>query len=531
MPATAPCTQEQMGGQPSQPPAIGMAQWMRGRALRSGPRPALSFEGLTWSYGQLQSQIERAAAVLAQGGLRPGMRVAYLGLNHPMFLVTMFAASQLGAIFVPLNFRLAEPELHYIVNDAGVHTLVVAASHHETIAGIREGLCCARYWNAEGEARDSALWPDLAQAMRGTAPMAQAPAAPLNDDVALIMYTSGTTGRPKGTLLTCGNFWWNHVGELYSIDVLATDRLLVFAPIFHIGGLNVLTLTTLLKGGHVVLHRSFDAERALHDIAAHGITTVFAVPAMLLFISQSPQFAAADLSSLRLIVCGGAPCPEPLLSAYGARGIGVQQGYGLTETAALVTVLAEEYALDKLGSVGHAALLTQVRLIDPAGEEMHAPGERGEICVRGPNVARGYWRQPEATRQAFSPEGWFRTGDVGYRDADGFLYVCDRVKDMIITGGENVYPAEVESVLAGHPAIAEVAVVGAPDPRWGEAVVAVLALKPGQSLELEQLQAFASARLARYKTPRRLHLVQALPRNPTGKILKYQLREALKVQT
>lgn len=277
----------------------------------------------------------------------------------------------------------------------------------------------------------------------------------------------------------------------------------------------------------MVLHRGFDPAKALADLVAHRISTVFAVPAMLLFISQQPGFADAPLQHLRMIMCGGAPCPEPLLRTYNARGIAVQQGYGLTETAALVSVLTAEFAAARIGSVGHTALLTQVKLLDTEGREVSEPLARGEICVRGPNVTRGYWNQPEATRAAISADGWFRTGEVGYADADGFYYVCDRVKDMIITGGGNVYPAEVESVLHAHPAVAEAAVVGAPDPQWGETVVAVLALKPGAKLTLDELQAFASERLARYKVPRRLQLVAALPRNPTGKILKFQIRDTL----
>jgi fatty-acyl-CoA synthase len=448
------------------------------------------------------------------------------GFNHPMFFVSLFAVAKLGAVFVPLNFRLTGPELDYIVNDAGVHTLLVGAEHAAVIDGVRGTLCCRRFLCAEGTPPDADRWPDLAAAMARSQPWPHDPQPAAADDVAVIMYTSGTTGRPKGAMLTHGNFWWNHVAELYTVDVMADDRLLVFAPVFHIGGLNVLTLTTLLKGGHVVLHRHFDPARALADLAALDITLLFAVPAMLLFISQQPGFAEARLDRLRLIMCGGAPCPQPLLRLYGARGIAVQQGYGLSETAAMVSVLTAEQAIARLGSVGHTTLMTQVKLLDNDGRPVTTPESRGEICVRGPNVTRGYWNQPEATRAALDDDGWFRTGDVGYLDADGFLYVCDRVKDMVISGGENIYPAEVESVLTAHPAIAEVAVVGAPDERWGETVVAVVALKPGQALSLEELQAFAGERLARYKVPRQLRLVPALPRNPTGKVLKYQLRDA-----
>jgi fatty-acyl-CoA synthase len=254
---------------------------------------------------------------------------------------------------------------------------------------------------------------------------------------------------------------------------------------------------------------------------------MFGVPAMFQFMAQHPDFEATDLSSLRTLICGGAPCPEPLLKAYAGRGVPIQQGYGLTETAPMVTFLAPEYALAKLGSSGRPPLFTELRLIDSERAEITAPHVNGEICVRGPNVMAGYWNRPDATAEAIDADGWFHTGDVAYLDEDGFLYICDRVKDMIISGGENIYPAEVESVLDGHPAIAEVAVVGAPDERWGETVVAVAALKPGAELTLEDVRDFAGRSLARYKLPRRLQLVDALPRNPTGKILKYELRQWL----
>jgi fatty-acyl-CoA synthase len=514
-----------IGGIASPRPAIGMAQWFTERARRAGSRPALTFEGHTWTYAGLLEDVDRLAACLEADGVQPGMRVAYLGLNHPMFLVTMFATAKAGAIFVPLNFRLTGSELSYMINDAGVHTLVVGQEHLAVIDPVREELCCRRFYSADGGPAEATRWPRLSEAIAGGRQLQRQAAAPLNDDVAVIMYTSGTTGRPKGAMLTHGNFWWNHVAELYTLDICADDVLLVCAPIFHIGGLNVLLMTTLLKGGHVVMHRSFDAARVLTDIAAYRVRTLFAVPAMLLFISQQPAFATASLESLRLIMCGGAPCPESLLHTYNGRGIAIQQGYGLTETAAMVSGLTNEYAIAKLGSVGQTTLLTQIRLVDSQGHEVRDPGARGEICVRGPNVTRGYWNNEQGTRAAFDDEGFFHTGDVGYFDEEGFYYVCDRVKDMIISGGENVYPAEVESVLYEHPAVAEVAVIGTPDERWGETVTAVVTLKAGQSLTLEELQGFAAQRLARYKIPRLMRVVPALPRNATGKLLKYKLRE------
>jgi fatty-acyl-CoA synthase len=341
------------------------------------------------------------------------------------------------------------------------------------------------------------------------------------------MYTSGTTGRPKGAMLTHGNLFWNNVNALLSFDVSQDDVSLVAAPLFHIGGLNVTTLVTLQKGGQIVLMPAFDPGQALKLIAEYRVTTMFGVPAMFLFMSQVPEFAAADLSSVRFLICGGAPVPETLISRYGQRGIAFVQGYGLTETAPLALVLRTDEVSVKAGAAGHAVLpLSDVRLVD-AQDNPVAPGERGEICVRGPQVMAGYWHNREATDAVIDAGGWFRTGDIGQADQDGYVYVVDRLKDMVITGGENVYPAEVEAVLYHHPAIAEVAVLGTPHEQWGEAVTAVVALNPGAALTLEELSAFARDELAGYKIPLRLEFVDALPRNPAGKVLKYQLLERL----
>jgi fatty-acyl-CoA synthase len=496
-------------------PDIGLAHWFARRALRTPEREALRFEGRTWTFGEMQREIESCAARLAALGVAKGDRVAFLGLNQPMFLFAMFATTRLGGIFVPLNFRLTGPELAFMIEDCGAVVLIVDAQLEPVIAPIRDRLTSM---TAFLRAEDAANW------VAGDPPAAP-PVGADEDDVAMIMYTSGTTGRPKGAMLTHGNFWWNNINSLHGADTLQDDVTLTAAPIFHIGGLNVTTLVTLQKGGLVVLHRAFDPGRALADIAAHRVTTMFGVPAMFLFMSQHPAFATTDLSSLRGLIVGGAPCPAPLLKTYQARGVRMQQGYGLTETAPMVTILAPEFGLEKLGSSGKPAMFTEVKLIDAAGATIDAPRAQGEVLVRGPNVTVGYWGLPEATRLAIDAEGWLHTGDAGYFDEEGFLTISDRIKDMIISGGENIYPAEVESALMRHPAIAEVAVIGEPDELWGEVVIAIAALKPGRELTIEQLRDFAGESVARYKLPRRLETVAALPRNATGKILKYQLRK------
>ena len=499
-----------------------LGSWIGRRAAATPRLPAITFDGHTTSYGELLDWTDRLAAELAAGGVGRGDRVGYLGLNDPMFLITLFAAARIGAVFVPLNYRLTAAELGYILADAGVHTLLADARHAAVAGPVLTG---------PGVRRALALsavpgWEPLADLLANRGRLA-APVHPRSDEVAVIMYTSGTTGRPKGAMLTHGNLFWNNVNALLSFDVSQDDVSLVAAPLFHIGGLNVTTLVTLQKGGQIVLMPAFDPGQALKLIAEYRVTTMFGVPAMFLFMSQVPEFAAADLSSVRFLICGGAPVPETLISRYGQRGIAFVQGYGLTETAPLALVLRADEVSVKVGAAGHAVLpLSDVRLVDAENNPV-APGERGEICVRGPQVMAGYWHNREATDAVIDAGGWFHTGDIGQADQDGYVYVVDRLKDMVITGGENVYPAEVEAVLYHHPAIAEVAVLGTPHEQWGEAVTAVVALNPGAALTLEELSAFARDKLAGYKIPLRLEFVDALPRNPAGKVLKYQLLEQL----
>ncbi len=496
-------------------PDIGLANWFCERALRTPERRALHFEGRDWTYGEMQREIEDCAGRLVALGIKAGDRVAFLGLNQPMFLFAMFGSARLGATFVPLNFRLTGPELAFMIEDCQASVLIVDDAHRAVIEPQIPRLASLR---AVLAAERETQWID------GAPPPTEQVRAQ-EDDVALIMYTSGTTGRPKGAMLTHGNIWWNNASAMLTLDTLADDVTLTPAPIFHIGGLNVTTLAAFQKGALVVLHRSFDPGRALADIAAHKVTTMFGVPAMFLFMAQHPSFAETDLSSVRVLVVGGAPCPLPVLKIYLARGVSMQQGYGLTETSPMVSFLAPEYALTKVGSSGQAPMFVEVKIVDSDDRIVTAPHAQGEILVRGPNVTKGYWGLPDATAKAIDADGWFHTGDAGFFDEEGFLTISDRIKDMIITGGENVYPAEIESQLMRHPAISEVGVIGEPDTQWGERVVAVVALKPDETLSLEALRAFAEQSLAHYKLPKRLEIVKALPRNATGKILKYQLRQ------
>ena len=501
-------------------PDITLGSWFAKRAAATPEARALTYcppdgQPSTFTFAQLLDRMDRLAAAFRQGGVCRGDRVGFLGLNQPAFFETMFAAARLGAIFVPLNFRLTGPELSFIINDAGVHTLVVDEDHRAVIDSIRDDIPVRRHIRVGDE---------FEALITGHEPLELVePGDP--ESVAVIMYTSGTTGRPKGAMLTHANLWWNNTNNLHMFDVLGSDVTLVVAPLFHIGGLNVTTLVTWQRGGEIVLFRTFDPGASLEAIPRYGVTTMFGVPAMFLFMSQHPAFDSTDLTSVRTLICGGAPVPEPLIKLYNGRGIPMQQGYGLTETSPAVSFLGPEYALAKVGSAGRPPLFVEIKVVDAEGQRLDEPFARGEICSRGPHIMKGYWNRPDATLQAIDEEGWFHTGDVGYFDEDGFLYIADRVKDMVISGGENVYPAEVESVLYEHPAVSEVAVIGVPDERWGEAVAAIVVLKEGSSLTLDELRDFAGRSLARYKLPSRLHFVDALPRNPAGKVLKFELRE------
>ncbi len=499
-----------------------IAATMLRRAKLNPERMAMIFESEETRYGELADRVRRQATLLRQSGVCVGDRVGYLGFNHPALLETMFAAQALGAIFVPLNFRLTAEELSFIINDAGIHSLVVDDALRSVIEPARNKLCCRHYFTSESEAEG---WRHLAAEREIAQPLAQAVSTDVHD-VAIIMYTSGTTGLPKGAMLTHGNIMWNNINSMMAFGGDRDDVILTAAPLFHIGGLNVMTIGSFHTGSTLVLMRGFDAVQVLENIQRYRVTHMFGAPAMYLFMSQQPQFADTDLSSIKTVICGAAPVPESLIELYGTRGVSFCQGYGLTETSPFSAFLTPEWAVSKLGSAGQPPLYSDTRIVDDDNREL-PPGERGEICLRGPNIMKGYWNRPDATAEAIDTEGWFHSGDVGYVDEDGFLFICDRLKDMVISGGENVYPAEVEGVLYKHESIAEVAVLGLPDEKWGEAVTAVVALHEGKSLTLEELRAFAEPYLAKYKLPLRLHIVDALPRNPAGKVLKFVLKEEL----
>lgn len=500
-------------------PDIGLGATLSRRAQITPRRRAVTFEDQSWTYAEFCDRIHRLATALRAGGVGRGDRVGYVGLNHPAFLETLYATACLGAIFVPLNFRLTGPELEFIVNDAGIHTLLIDDAVTPTVAAQQEKMSCRRYVAAESCVKG---WDNLAELLEANAPIEGSESVD-SDDVAVIMYTSGTTGLPKGAMLTHGNLHWNTINSFFTQTVPA-DVTLTCAPLFHIGGLNVTTLQCLAGGNQLVLHRQFNPGAVLRDIERYKVQCMFGAPAMFLFMAQHPDFPDADISSISAVICGGAPVPLPLLDIYAARDISFCQGYGLTETAPFASLLTTDVVREKVGSAGLPPLFSELRIVDEKNQPL-GKHERGEVCIRGPNVMKGYWNRPDATAEAIDSENWFHSGDVGYLDDDGFLFICDRVKDMVISGGENVYPAEVESVIHEHAAVAEVAVIGLPDDKWGEAVTAIIVLAESPGPTLRELRDFAGEKLARYKLPLRLFTIDELPRNPAGKVLKYQLKE------
>jgi fatty-acyl-CoA synthase len=475
----------------------GLGSWPLRRALMSPDRAALVHGDRTVTYAELAVRVRRLAAQLRADGVSAGDRVGYLGPNHPAFVETMFATHLIGAIFVPFNVRLTLPELAYQVEDSGVRLLVHAPG--VTPPGPRT------------VALDGEYEPWLA---RGSAEPVDVPVSP--EDTALILYTSGTTGRPKGARLSHANLVWNTVNLLVGVDVRADEVTLVSAPLFHVAALGQTFLPTFVKGGCAVLMSSWDVDGCFDLVAAHGVTMMFGVPTMFADLAAAPRWAEADLSSVRTLMCGGAAVPESLIATYQARGLVFCQGYGLTEAAPGATFLEAGESVRKIGSAGVPAFFTDVRVVRADGADA-AVDEPGEVVVRGPNVSPGYWGHP-------GTEGWLHTGDVGRVDAEGHLYVLDRLTDMFISGGENVYPAEVENAIFAHPAVVEVAVVAVPDERWGEVGRAFVVCRPGTTVTHDELRAFLLARLAKYKIPARVEVVARLPRTGSGKVRKSELR-------
>jgi fatty-acyl-CoA synthase len=482
----------------------------------------MTYAGRTTTYAQLTSRVARLAHVLDGIGVGNGSRVAYLGANHPAFLEAFFATAALGAIFVPLNARLSAAEIAFMLGDSGAMVLLFGSAAASTVEQL------------DTRPQLIAVDADVPASLDYEAMIAKATESPIDAQVdageaCLIMYTSGTTGRPKGAILTHGNITWNCLNVVVDLDVRSDEVTLVTAPMFHTAALNMTCLPTLLKGGHLVIEPRFDADAVIERIARTRVTLLFGVPTMFTALTQSRHWASADLSSVRLMLCGGAPVPKSLVTTYLERGLSFVQGYGMTETAPGVLIVDPQLSAETVGAAGVPHFFTDVRLVRGDGSSA-APDEPGEIVIAGPNVMRGYWGLPDATEQAFLDGGWFRSGDVGVADESGVITIVDRVKDVYISGGENVYPAEVEKVLCDYEAVIEAAVIGVADETWGEVGMAHVVLAADSSATEEELSAHLRTRIAGYKIPRSWVFLDSLPHTASGKVQKSQLRARLAQQ-
>jgi fatty-acyl-CoA synthase len=456
--------------------------------------------------------------------------VAYLGDNHPAFLETLFACGVLGAIFVPLNTRLAAPEIAFALTDSGSRILVHAAALNELAERGSTGtqvvqriVVADATAPAAGSDPVGPLVEHFDDVIDG-APVTHRDENVTLDDPALILYTSGTTGQPKGALLTHGNMTWNSFNVLVDYDFVSSDVALMIAPMFHVASLGMGVLPTLLKGGAVVLEPKFDPGRTLRLIEQHQASIISGVPTTYQLLCEHPDWDSTDISSLQKLTCGGSAVPARVLEAYEKRGLSFSGGYGLTETAPGATSLAAHKSREKAGSAGLPHFFTDVRIVDETGSEV-PDGQVGEIQISGPNVIRAYWNRPEATADSYAGNVWFRSGDMGYFDDHGYLFISDRLKDMIISGGENIYPAEIELAISELESVSSVAVIGIPDQKWGEVPCAVITVRDGFTLDTNDIQVHLRDRLARYKIPKRVVVVAEMPRTASGKIRKADLRK------
>jgi fatty-acyl-CoA synthase len=511
-----------MGGNVVGPADFGLGSWPARRARIDPGRTALVQAGRTLTYAGLADRVERLAAALTRLGVRPGDRVAYLGVNDVTVFETLFATGRCGAVFVPLNYRLSGTEIRYMLDDSGASVLVHSPDTDALVAAAGPLPGSVRHVVAT----DPASCPAGGLDFEAEIAAAGAPPAPGTslDDPCLLLYTSGTTGRPKAAVLTHGNVTWNTVNQLAHLDVLGSDKVLCIAPLFHCVGLGQVTLPTLFKGGSVEPVARFDPGAILTRIAEAGITGFSAVPTMLELMCRHDAWAGTDLGSLTSVLYGGSPVAERVARAWLERGVRLLQGYGMTEAAPGVFMATHEGTLGHPVAAGVPHFFTDVAAFGPDAAPEPLGAEPAELLVRGPHVFAGYWNRPEETKASFAGEEWFRTGDVVRVEDDGWAHIVDRVKDLIISGGENIYPAEVEAVAARLDAVDACAVVGVPDERWGEVGAAYVVVRPGAEPDEAAFRAHLEQHLARYKVPKYVRFVEALPRNATGKIRRVELR-------
>ncbi|MFA7279230.1 MAG: long-chain fatty acid--CoA ligase [Sterolibacterium sp.] len=502
-----------------------ISDWITRHAAQIPEYPALRFAGNEITYAAFAALVERQAGALAACGVARGGCVAYLGYNSPEMLGLLFACARLGAMFMPLNWRLAGPEHRQMLLDCPPRVIFVEPPFVAQIEAMHSEPGDAYLVAFDAPPKHWLAYPDWLKLSGAT--VARDPQVDLQTPL-LICYTSGSTGKPKGVLLTQAALQANAQSSLAMHDMTQQDRILTTLPLFHVGGLNILTTPALYAGCTVDLHPKFDPDETFAALAEERISLTVLVPAQLDMMMSHPRWQSADLTSLRMITTGSSIVSEKMIRAVHARGVPMVQVYGSTETCPIATYIRREDAERKLGSAGRAAPGCEVRIDDGAGHDMPMGGS-GEILVRGANVMIGYWNAPDVTAAALR-DGWFHSGDMGHWDDDGYLFVDGRKKDMIISGGENIYPAEIENLLIESADIAEVSVVGRPDQRWGEIVVAFVVPKPQRELTPAQVLAQLEGRIARFKHPKQVVLVTELPKTALGKVRKEELRQMAQQQ-
>lgn len=501
-------------------PGIGF--WLTRRELLNGDREAVVEVGRRVTYRQLNRRVNQLSRMLRGIGLGHGDRCAILAYNCLEFVEVLFAAAKLGLIVVPLNWRLAAAELAFILTDSGTKTLFFDSDFAGTVENLKSQSPLRRFISiSQRELAGVTSYEKALAGQRDDEPEV-GQRVDLNTPH-IIMYTAGTTGRPKGAVLGQGASFWNAVNMSLCIDLTSQDRTLTVLPLFHVGGIGLYTLPTLYQGGTVVIQRAFDPKLTFRLLDEEKVNVLFGVPAIFLFLYQDPGFKSGVMGRLRSVMSGGAPLPLSLIHQYHEAGIILQQGFGMSEAAPGIAALDRQRALAKAGSIGRPLFHMEVRIVDDENRDL-AVSQTGELLIRGPNLMQEYWKRPEATAEAFT-DGWLHTGDLARMDEDGDLYIVERKKDMYISGGENVYPAEVENTIYELPQVAEAAVIGIKDKKWGEVGRAIVVLKPDQKLTEAEVLDFLKGRLAKYKIPRSVVFVNQLPRNAAGKVLKNQLRE------
>jgi fatty-acyl-CoA synthase len=493
---------------------INLSSFIAFHARRTPARTALKYRGEDVCYAAFDARIRIVGGWLVSRGVTPGDVIAVLMKNSAAFLELVFAASHVGAVFLPINYRLSADEVDYIVSNSGARILIA----DEELADIAAGGAPVVLLDEQAQSTATRLAPDIAPA-----PMyVHQPR-----DLMRLMYTSGTTDRPKGVMLTYENMYWKSADQTLALGLNAQTRLLVVGPLYHVGALDLPGIAVLWHGGMLSIHRNFEPEAALAAIEAEKLNAAWFAPVMTTAILTCPARDRYDVSSLRWTIGGGERTPEGRIRAFSEyfRHARYIDGYGLTESCGGDTLMEAGREIEKIGSTGRALAHVEIEIRDDTGHRL-AAGENGEICLRGPKVTRSYWKDPEKTAAAFFGD-WFRTGDVGYLDKEGFLYLTDRKKDMIISGGENIASSEVERVIYELPQVREVAVIGMPDQRWGEKPVAIVVLGDSATLSFSDLTDHCRARLGGFKVPKQLIIRDSLPRNPSGKVLKRVLRAEL----